>query len=347
MYKNVDFSYILSNFNIKTYEIEKIKEKISKKSRIVYKIRSSDNFFCLKQTYFNVQKILFIYSYLEWLKLHEFKVPYFIKSISNKPFTIYDNKVYILTNWISGTKLLYSKFDQCIKAVELIARMHYNSDKIKFIKYSVPTINLSNISQKFSKHIQDLHKIRKLAKIKCNKFSEIFLDNFDNSLYLANIAYKYSLIINFKNLNTSLCHGDYVNKNIIINDKSIVPIDFDRCCINYSISDLAYFLKRYLRHSTHPWNIENTIIFINYYNTNNPIYLDEYLYLLSYLSFPYRFLKISKLYFYTNYDLRDKEINYYENSLKKSCDDIKIQLTFLKNFEKYINSKFNIKIKAD
>ena len=36
MYKNVDFSYILSNFNIKTYEIEKIKEKISKKPRIVY-----------------------------------------------------------------------------------------------------------------------------------------------------------------------------------------------------------------------------------------------------------------------------------------------------------------------
>lgn len=345
MYKNVDFSYILSNFNIKTYEIEKIKEKISKKPRIVYKIKSSDKLFCLKQTYFNIQKILFIYSYLEWLKLHEFKIPYFIKSINNKPFTIYDNKIYILTNWISGTKLLYNKIDHCIKAVEIIAKMHYNSDKIKFIKFSIPTINLSNIKQKFAKYIQDLHKIHELAKVKYDNFSQIFLNNFDDSLYLATMSYRYSLIINFKNLNISLCHGDYVNKNIIINDNSVVPIDFDRCCINYSISDLAYFLKRYLRHSPNPWDIENTLIFINYYNANNPIYLDEYLYLLSYLSLPYRFLKISKLYFYANHNLTNKEILDYENNLNKSCDDIKKQLIFLKEFEKYINSKFNISIK--
>ncbi len=37
MYKNVDFSYILSNFNIKTYEIEKIKEKISKNLELYIK----------------------------------------------------------------------------------------------------------------------------------------------------------------------------------------------------------------------------------------------------------------------------------------------------------------------
>ncbi|BAK81002.1 phosphotransferase [Candidatus Arthromitus sp. SFB-rat-Yit] len=344
MYKNIDLSYILSNFNIKNYKIKKIKEKTSKKSRIIYKITTFDKSFCLKQTYFNVQKILFIYSYLEWLKLYKFEVPYFIKSINNKPFTLYNNKIYTLSNWISGNKLLYNNLDDCIRAIKIISKIHFHLNKIDFIKYSVPTINLVNIKNKFIKYIQDLHKLHEIAKLKNDKFSKIFLSNFYNSLYLANNAYRYSLITNFKNLNISLCHGDYVNKNIIINDKSVIPIDFDRCCINYSIYDFGYFLKRYLKHSFDSWNIKNTLTLLNYYNSNNPIFIDEYFYLLSYLSFPYKFLKISKLYFHSNHILTNKEIENYENNLIKSCNDFDKHLLFIKNFEQYISSKFNMKI---
>lgn len=341
MYKNVDLSYILDNFNVKNFNIQKIKEKTSKKTRIVYKIKSYDNFFCLKQTYFKIKDLLFIYSYLEWLNLYKFDVPYLIKSKQNKPFVKYDNKIYILTNWINGKKLNYDNLNECIQSIIFLSNIHKFSNKILLIDGAQSKNNFIDLNQKYTKHINELHKMHTIAKLYKDTFSQIFILNFNDFLYLSNIAKQFSHIINFKNLNISACHGDYVNKNILISNKKIIPIDFDRSCINFSVFDLAYFLRRYLRRTNTNWNFESAITLINNYDKNNPLFLDEYLYLIAYLSFPQKFWKISKFYFSNIKKLSSYEKSIQENLLLKTCASINKHMEFSYLFEKYINFNFN------
>lgn len=341
MYKYINFNYILSNFGINNYEVDKIKEKKSKKSRSVYKIHYFDNLYCLKQTYFNVQKILFVYSYLNWLNSYNISIPNLIKSKDNKPFVIYDNKCYILTKWIEGRKLNYECLDDCISTVKFLSKMHSISSNINLIKASDPTVSFINLRHKFMRQVKELDKIHNLAYMTRDDFSKKFISYYRKFLYLAEKSIEFASIINTSKLNVSVCHGDFVSKNIIINN-SIVPIDFDRCCITYSIFDLAFFLKRYLRHRGNNWDFKKALILINYYNTNNPIFIDEYLYLLSYLSFPYKFLKVSKMYFNSLYTLSENDKDKYQNDIKKIGNSFEYQLQFIASFEKYFSSKFNI-----
>lgn len=343
MYKDVDLSYILDNFNIKNFKFEKIKEKNTKKNRIVYKVNFLNNFFCLKQTYFEKKDILFIYSYLEWLNLYEIKVPYLIKSKQNKPFVKYNDKFFILTTWIDGKKLNYDNLNECINSITLLAKIHRISANIPLIYGANSIINFLDLKQKYKKNIMELHKMYTIFKNINDEISPIFLQNFNILKHFGNISLLFSQIINLNNLNKCICHGDFVNKNLLVNDKEIIPIDFDRSCINYSIFDLCYFLRRYLRRTTTNWNFKSTILLLKHYDKINPLFLDEYLYLISYLSFPQKFFKISKSYLYNYKNLTINQKLIYRNLLFKNSLSFNNKLNFINNFEIFIESKFNIK----
>lgn len=342
MFNYVDLSYILYNFNINDFTLHKIKEKNSKKARIVYKVESNNDFFCLKQTYFDEKELLFIYSYLEWLNVYNIKVPYLIKSKQKKPFVNENNKIFILTNWIEGNKLNYDNFHECILSVNFLSKIHNISKNIIFIKDSSKKIAYINLNKRYSKNILILHKLYNKAKIINDDFSKIFIIYFNNFIKLANFSKYISNIINFKNLQVSMCHGDYVNKNIIINKNTVIPIDFDNASINFSIYDLSYFLRRYLRRTNSKWNFYNAKTLISYYSKNNFIFLDEYLYLLSYLSFPQKFFRIGKFYFSNIENLSQYEKNIQVHFLNKTCSSFYDHFQFSILFKDYIQSLFNI-----
>lgn len=343
MYKNVDLSCILSDFGIENSNFEKIKEKNTKRNRIVYKINFYDNFFCLKQTYFEKKDILFIYSYLKWLNSYKFEVPYLINSKYNEPFVNYNNKFFILMKWIDGEKLNYDNLTECIKSITLLGRIHKFSSNVPLIYGSSSITNFLNLSQKYKKSFKELHRMYSIAKNLNDNFSYIFLQNFDILTHMVYISKSFAQTIVFDNLSKSICHGDFVNKNILINNKNIIPIDFDRSCINYSIFDLCYFLRRYLRRTSTNWDFKSAITLLKYYNKINPLFLDEYLYLISYLSFPQKFFKISKFYLYNYKNLTiDQKLN-YTTFINKNSISFNDKLNFINNFEEYLKLNFKIK----
>ncbi|MCJ7687843.1 MAG: phosphotransferase, partial [Clostridiaceae bacterium] len=148
--------------------------------------------------------------------------------------------------------------------------------------------------------------------------------------------------IDSDNLTKSLCHLDYVNKNIIFdNYNEIWVIDFDKCRYDYCAHDISYSLRRLLRRDNTNWDLKLAISFLEIYNKILPLTLDDYKYILVYLAFPQRYWKISRDY-YGNINKCNKKafIHLLDNGTNKND----YQLDFVYKLKDYIGNKFNVNL---
>jgi len=133
-----------------------------------------------------------------------------------------------------------------------------------------------------------------------------------------------------------------VNKNILFDSsKRLWVIDFDNCQIDYSVHDIAYFLRRILKRNTTSWDTKLTIDCLNCYEKIHPLSCDEYKYIYSYLVFPQKFWRISRDYYNNLHKCNENSFltllyNYVKNEDK--------MISFGYEFGKYIEDKFKMTI---
>ena len=152
-----------------------------------------------------------------------------------------------------------------------------------------------------------------------------------------NIANK----IDYKNLSKSICHNDYVSKNLIVSNDKIYVIDFDKCKYDYCALDISYCLRRLLRRENTCWNADLAINFLQQYEVTHPLTLDDYKYILAYLAFPQKYWKLSRDY-YNNILSCNKKA--FINLMNKAVCHNDIHIEFNYKLLKYIENKFNVKL---
>ncbi|NEZ45720.1 CotS family spore coat protein [Clostridium niameyense] len=330
--------YILPEYNLEDSTISQIKFKNTDKQRAVYKVSHNDKNYCLKKVYFKEDELLFVYSSMEWLYRHNINVPRILPNKNNGRFVNLNNMLFILTPWILGEKCDYDKKEHIFYSIENLSKMHNCAEKFIPIKGGYRKEKKDNIYLSYEKHLNQMLKCYNYAFKYQDKFSNTFINNFDLNLLLAKTSVKIASTINPDNLSRCLCHLDYVNKNIIIDDTSnIWVIDFDKCAKDFRVHDISYFLRRILRRSSTSWNANLTIELLDTYNKLNPLNFDEYKYILSYLSFPQKFWKISRDY-YKNITKCNKKS--FQKILNKSIQDTEKQIKFSYILGKYIEDKF-------
>lgn len=334
--------YVLPQYNLSEAEISRVKFKNTDKQRAVYKINLNDKCYCLKKVYFSKNDLLFVYSAIEWLYRNNIKVPRLLPTISNGRFVEYNQMLFILTPWIEGEKCDYDIKEHILLAVNNLAHMHKRCVSFTPINGSTLRNSFDNINVSLNKHFNQLLTSYNLALKHQDKFSRFLLQNFERNLLLGQIAIHSSSGINIVNLKSSLCHLDYVNKNIIFDtEKKPWVIDFDKCSIDYCAHDISYFLRRLLKRDSTHWDLELAITCLNIYEEIHSLTIDDYKYILAYLSFPQKFWKISKDY-YNN--IKKCNRNSFLFLLMKAVQNDKEHLDFVIGFGKYIENRFNMKI---
>lgn len=334
--------YVLPYYNLDNAQISRIKFKDTDKQRAVYKVDYQDESYCLKKVYFGEDDLLFVYSAVEWLYRNNIKAPRILATKDRGRFVEYDKMLFILTPWIIGEKCSYDNRDHIIASMENLAKMHKSSTNFSPIKGSKNRVDFSNIYISFEKHFKQILSCSNLAFKYGDKFSKLFLQYFETNIMLAEISVQISSTINYENLTSSLCHLDYVNKNIIFDDdKNLWVIDFDKCSMDYCAHDISYCLRRFLKRSNTNWQLDIGLDSLESYEKNFPLNLDDYKYIISYLAFPQKFWKISRDY-YNN--IKKCNHNSFFYLLKKACDRSDSQLDFIINFGKYIEEIFNTRI---
>lgn len=333
---------VLPSYGLEHGNITQIKFKDTEKQRAVYKVDYENNSYCLKKVYFEEADLLFVYSAIEWLHRNDINVPRILATKDRGRYIRYNDMFFILTPWIDGIKCSYDNIQHVLDSSENLAKIHKCSQNFKPVTGSSSRDEDMNIIISLQKHFQQLLNSFNLAHKYNDRFSKLFLEHFDINLKLAKLALNISSTINSNNLSRSLCHMDYVNKNIIFHQTdSIWVIDFDKCKIDYCIHDISYFLRRLLKRDNTKWDIEVAVNTLNRYDTIKPLSLDEYKYLISYLSFPQKFWKISRDY-YNNINKCNK--NSFITLLSKSVDKNDYQLQFIEEFINHVERKFNTKI---
>lgn len=333
---------ILPHFNINATEIMQIKFKDTDKQRCVYKISTENNVnYCLKKVYYSVDDFLFIYCAIEWLFRKGILVPKILPSNDGNRFYICNKMLFILTPWINGEKCNYDLEKHILLSIKNLSKMH----KISRDFYPLPHVKLKKLDDQLypsiKKHFNNLLNLNNYAFKINDTFSTLFLNKFPINETLCKISSEAALSIDYSLLSKSIVHNDYVNKNLIINEQNeLYVIDFDKCKFGYSVQDLCYSLRRLLKRNSVKWNFGTFNKIINTYEETNSLSLHEFLYLLSYLSFPQKYWRISKDY-YNNLSKYNKKM--YISLLSKDLNKCEAQLIFSITLKEYIENRFTHK----
>lgn len=334
--------YILPYYGLELGEVSQIKFKDTDKQRAVYKVQCGNSTYCLKKVYYGPGELLFMYSCIEWLYRNGVNVPRILPTKSGSRYVEKSDMLFILTPWIEGTKCNYDNIENIMDSASNLAKMHETCKNFIPIKGSAYKEGFDNIYQSNQKHFEQMLNCSNLAFMYKDKFSKIYLQNFDTCINLSKIALEVSYTIKMDTLSASLCHGDYVNKNIIFDkNNNIWVIDFDKCKIDYCVRDISYFLRRILKRDNTKWDLEIATNALNRYEKIRPLSLDEYKYILVYLCFPQKYWKISRDY-YNNITKCNKSS--FCTLITKAVSKNDFQLEFANEFKEYIEKKFRCSI---
>lgn len=289
---------ILPLYNLYDSEISLVKFKDTDKQRAVYKINHNNTLYCLKKVYFELDELLFVYSALEWLYKSGFIVPSLISSIYGEKYIKINNNYFILMPWLSGEKCNFDNENHIKLSAMSLGKMHFLSKNFNPILDTKKRIQSFNHYISTLKHFEELLIIYAVSNRSNDEFSKVYLENFTTHLKLAEISLKLSSMIKEDELTVSLCHGDYVNKNILIHQGNVAVIDFDKCKLGFIASDIGYFLRRCLKRDNTCWNYNIYEIFLKNYTSMYKLNQSDMYYILSYLAFPQKFWKISRDYYF-------------------------------------------------
>lgn len=327
--------YVLPQFGLQNAEISIIKFKDTDKQRAVYKIDYENCSYCLKKVYYELNDLLYVYSAIEWLYRNNIRVPKLIPTEYNSRFVEFDNMLFILTPWVEGEKCCFDDINHIEISVRKLAQIHSISRNFKPILGSSLREGFDDYYISTLKHFQDLLKSSNDSFKYKDKFSKKFISNFDLNFRLAQISLDFSNKIDKSNLSRSLCHGDYVNKNIIIpKDNNPWIIDFDKCKMDYCARDLSYFLRRLLRRENTKWNLNLALDILKIYNKIAPLTKDDIYYIVSYISFPQKYWKISRDYFKNVYKCNK---NSFITLLNRATSKLDYQYDFTVNIIDTLN----------
>ncbi len=331
---------VLPYYNLQDSQISIIKFKNTDKQRAVYRVDSNEKSYCLKKVYYNTKDLLYVYSAIEWLYRNNIRVPKLLPTINNNRFVSYLDMLFILTPWIEGEKCSFDNINHVIRSVKKLSLIHSISRNFQPILGSASREGFDDYYISTLKHFQDLLNASNKAFNYKDAFSRQFISNFDLNLCLAKISLDISNTIDINDLSKSLCHGDYVNKNLIFpTDLDPWIIDFDKCKIDYCAKDLAYFMRRLLKRENTKWDLELALSVLENYNELSPLTESDLKYLISYICFPQKYWKISRDY-YKNIHKCNKSAFFTLISDATSKTDF--QYEFALNIIDAVQQKFNV-----
>lgn len=291
----------------------------------------------LKRLDYGVDNIEYIYEAMNYIRKHSFyRVFNFQLTKGNKPYVIWGNEMYCVTDLIEARESEYTNPIDVNIAARGIGELHKASEGFRYknkIRY-----NCGNTIKSFKRKLQEMDLFRNIAVIGEDKteFDDIFLKNVDFYKDQIEDSIKVLEKSNFYKLcgeedKVVLCHHDLAHHNILIKDDEAYFVDFDYSIIDLKVHDLCNFINKVEKISS--YDIENAKSIIENYCVHNELNNKELQVLYGLLIFPQDFYNVVKGY-YTR--TKDWEYGVFLDKLIKKNDFKEDRVEFLEKFRENI-----------
>lgn len=256
----------------------------------------------LKKMMFSPERILFIYGAKEHLVKNGFiNVDRYIETLYGEPSFEFEGFNYVLNDFIEGRECNFDSDEEARKAAAVLATLHSASKGYSPSKDSKIQDELGNLTSCFNKRLDDIKKLKKQAKKGKGRFDHLFLEHIDYFIGMGEDAVtglensNYAKLVEKARLEGAFCHHDYTHHNILYTDDRLWVVNFDYCCFELKVYDLANLIRRKMRKCN--WNIDKAKGLIDGYTSVEMLDSDEIAIMKLILLFPQKFWRVVNRYY--------------------------------------------------
>lgn len=281
------------------------------------------------------ERIRFINNAKEYLFANGFKnLDRFLCTNEGEPFIAFEGEYYVLTDIIDGRECNFSLREDVATASKLLGQMHKASKGFVPEAESNVRDELGKLPIYFSKRLDELKKLKKVARKGKSGFDYLYLDHADyfctlgeESLREMESSRYYKLVDNARKEGV-ICHHDYTHHNIIISDSKASVINFNYCCIELKTYDLANLIRRKMRKSG--WSIPDAKNIIDHYRAAENLSEDDFFAMKHMLNFPQKFWRVANRFYNSKRSWSEKS---YLFKLQEVIGEIEGHKSFMDRFD--------------
>ncbi len=287
-----------------------------------------------KKTLFSPERILFVHGAKEHLAANGLSnIDRYVSTLDGEPGFFCDGAYYTLSDYIEGRECNLDNDEDVRKAAALLASMHAASRGYKPPDGCKVQDETGKMPEYFEKRLEDIKKLRKHAYKGKSRFDRMFLENVDyfiksgeetlSSLRESN----YAELVERCRQEGLFCHHDYTHYNIISGETGFTVINFEYCCSELKIYDLANFIRRRMRKCN--WDAEKVGIILEGYTSRENLDKDELEVLGLMLKFPQKFWRVVNKYYNSRRSWSERS---YMAKLQEVIDETGYHGEFMKKF---------------
>lgn len=206
-----------------------------------------------------------------------------------------DEVRYTLKTWQEGRECDPEERWDCLEAMTLLAELHNGFEALPMETEGFPVFSPG---REYQKRNRELRRVRKFLKQKGSKqpfermLGKVCDDFFEQGERIASEWEQFSA--EGEPPVERLCHGDYQYHNLVLTKKGWFLMNFERCCLDSPVRDLALFLRKILEKEN--WSVALGRDLLAAYEEKHRMTNFDRMDLYCRLSYPEKFWKIANFY---------------------------------------------------
>lgn len=289
----------------------------------------------LKKSEFCADRIMFIHSVKEYLHENGFtNLDRYVCTHDGIPSLEIDGVNYTISDLTEGRECNFDSRDDIIKASQLLASLHKASKGYVPPGDCNPKDDLGNLPMYFQKRLDEIKKLKKIAKKGRSKFDYLFLDCYDYFYELGDDAIRslnnstYTKLVEEARNCGIICHHDFTHHNIVCGEDKVFLTNFDFCCLELKVYDIANLLRRKMRKCD--WDIAQAGVILDKYSEIEHISKEEFVIMKIILQFPQKLWRVVNKYYNSKRGWSEKS---YVLKLQEVVDEIKYHKPFIERLD--------------
>ncbi|HHW00921.1 MAG TPA: CotS family spore coat protein [Clostridiaceae bacterium] len=300
-----------------------------------YIVNTSKGKKALKKCTLSPGRILFVHGAKEHLYNNNFRnIDRFICTADGRPYIYIGDEIYTVTDFIEGRECDFNNRDDIVRASRLLASLHKASRGYKPPYGCIIQDDLGKLPFYFEKRLGELRRLKKVAGKRKSEFDYLYINHVDHFIREGEDAIKllhqsnYNALVDKARKEGIFCHHDFSYHNIICDENKAFVTNFNYCCFELKLYDIANLLRRKMRKCN--WDLKEAGIMIDEYMSVENISKDEFLILRIMLKFPQKFWRLANRYYNSRRSWAER---IYTLKLQEVIDEIDYLEPFLRKFE--------------